>query len=236
MLWPDLSTRNRQEEWMDRPDVDPGELARSLKYIRCVNRYLGYSRATVRQLEEFSKNWPPGHTIRVIDFATGSADTPLAILRWADRRGLSVRVVGLDLHPRTASIAGAARRQRSGLSVVRGDALCAPFADHSFDYAICGLFLHHLDDADAVRALREMDRVARRGIIAGDLARSPRAYAWIWLLTLGAGAMVRHDARVSVEQAFTRREMLSLRDRAGLAYLRYVPHFAHHGALVGEKG
>jgi ubiquinone/menaquinone biosynthesis C-methylase UbiE len=114
-------------------------------------------------------------------------------------------------------------------------ALCLPFESGSFDYAITGLFLHHLSDEQAVNVLQAMDRVSRRGMIVGDLIRNRRAYAWINLLTLWANPMVRHDARVSVAQAFSRAEAETLRDRAGLRYLRYTRHMAHRFTLAGEK-
>jgi hypothetical protein len=47
--------------------------------------------------------------------------------------------------------------------------------------------------------------------------------------------MVRHDAPVSVAQAFTRGEAEAFVDRAGLHYLRYKRHAAHRFTLAGEK-
>ncbi len=97
------------------------------------------------------------------------------------------------------------------------------------------MFLHHLPEAAAVAALREMGRVARRGVVVSDLLRNRRAYAWISLFTLAAGEMVRHDARGSVAGAFTPAELLALRDRAGLGYLRPTRHFGHRLVLAGER-
>jgi ubiquinone/menaquinone biosynthesis C-methylase UbiE len=228
-------------EWMDAADADPAELRRSLAFIRRVNSLLGYTRSTLHHLDRFSRRWRAGETIRILDVATGSGDIPLAILRWAGRRGFDVRVVGLDLHAATArEAAGAARAAGDAvepfhLRIVLGDALRLPFADGSFDYVLSAMFLHHLDDADAARVLREIARVARRGIIVADLLRHRRAYAWISLFTLFAGPMVRHDARVSVAQAFTRAEVLRLADAAGLGYARYHRHFGHRFVLAGEK-
>jgi hypothetical protein len=47
--------------------------------------------------------------------------------------------------------------------------------------------------------------------------------------------MVRHDARLSVAQAFSRDEMLAMRDLAGVGYARYFQHFGHRFVLAGEK-
>ena len=219
---------------MDAPDADPVLLEKSLRFIRRINRLLRYTRATLSHLKRFSRRWKRGETIRILDVATGSADIPRAILDWAGRHGFDVRVVGIDLHAATITRA-ASEESNPSLRMVRADATALPFADGSFDYAITNMFLHHLDEAQVVTVLREMDRVSRRGILAADLIRNRRAYAWIVLLTLGANPMVKHDARVSVAQAFTKEEVLQLRDRAGVCYTSFHRHLAHRFVLAGEK-
>ena len=219
---------------MDAPDADPRLVNQSLRFLRRVNGLLGYTRATLWHLERFSRSWRPGERVRIIDFATGSGDVPRAILRWAERREFDVRVVGVDLHAASARAALAAAPDPR-LRIVRADVLRLPFGDGSFDYATTSLFLHHLDDADAVRVLAAMARVARRGIVAGDLLRRRRAYAWIRLLSLFANPMVKHDGPASVAQAFTREEVLALRDAAGVGFARYHEHFGHRFVLAGQK-
>jgi ubiquinone/menaquinone biosynthesis C-methylase UbiE len=220
---------------MDRPDADPAMLARSLRFIRTINAALGYTRATLRHLERFSRTWRRGETIRVIDFATGSADVPRAVLRWADARGFDVRVVGVELHAETARTAARASTHDRRFTIVQADVLDLPFGDGSFDYALTSMFLHHLPDDHVVRVMQSMSRVARRGIIAADLIRNRRAYAWITLFTLVANPMLRHDARVSVRQGFTRGEILALRDRAGIGFARFYRHFGHRFVLAGQR-
>lgn len=220
---------------MDGDDVSPADLRRSLHFIERVNGALGYTRATLRHLERFSRSWRAGQRIDLIDLATGSADIPMAILRWADRKGLDVHIVGIDRHPQTARIAAARSAEHPKLRIVQADALDPPFEARSFDYALCAMFLHHLDTADAEHVLRNMDKLARRGIIAADLLRNRRAYLWIRLLTALSDPMVRHDAAASVRQSFTRREVLQLKVAAGLDYATYHRHFAHRWTLAGQK-
>jgi ubiquinone/menaquinone biosynthesis C-methylase UbiE len=229
-----LARRQREEEWIDAPDADPKLLRKSLSYIRWINRLLGYTRATISHLDRFSRHWKPGETLRILDVATGSADIPRAILNWADKKSFDVRIVGIDLHPGTVSEAAESLHD-SRFTVFQADALELPFADDSFDYAITNMFLHHLDDDQIVSVLKNMARVARRGIIAADLVRNRRAYFWIKLFTLLANPMVKHDAPVSVAQAFTRAEVLTLRDRAGVGFASYYSHFGHRFVLAGEK-
>ena len=220
---------------MDGPGVDPAQLRRSLRFIRRVNTLLGYTRATLWHLDRFSVRWRPGERITIIDFATGSADIPRAILRWATKRNFDVHIVGVDRHPVTAAHAAETGAPDPRLQIVQADVLNLPFAPGSFDYALTAMFLHHLDDAVVVRVLRAMGTVARRGVIAADLLRHRRAYAWISAFTLLANPMVKHDARVSVAQAFTKSEILDLRDRAEISFARYHRHFGHRFVLAGER-
>jgi SAM-dependent methyltransferase len=226
--------RHREEEWMDRPDVDPSDLRRSLAFIQQVNRFFGYSRAMVGHLERFSRNWKSGERIEIVDLATGSADIPRAILRWAGARGFDVHIVGLDLHDETLKSAGE-QSSDPRLTLVRGDALNPPFEKRSFDYALTAMFLHHLDDEPAVRVMTNLNWLARRGVVAADLLRHRRAYVWIRLLTLPLNSMVRHDAAVSVAQAFSKEEVLRMQLLAGLDFTTYYRHFGYRWTLAGER-
>lgn len=230
-----LARRRREAEWMDEDGVDSRELNRSLRFIRQANALFGYTRATLSHLERFSRGWKPGERIEIVDLATGSADVPLAIVRWAERRGFDVRVVGVDRHAKTVDAARQATIDEPRIRIVQGDALKLSFGAGSFDYVLCSMFLHHLSDAEAETVLRTMGALARRGIIAADLLRRRRAYLWIWLFTIFANPIVRHDARVSVRQAFSKPEVLALRARAGLAFTAYHKHFGHRFVLAGEK-
>jgi ubiquinone/menaquinone biosynthesis C-methylase UbiE len=231
-----LSERRRRAEWMDEPGADPGELRRSLAFIRKVNRLLGYTRATIWHLERFSRNWRPGERIDIIDLATGSADIPRAILRWADKKGFDVHIVAVDLHDLTAREARAVSPiVDPRLRIVRADVFDLPFPAQSFDYALTAMFLHHLDDEQIVAVLRTMNSLARRGVIVADLLRHYRAYAWIGLLTAFSTPMVRHDAKVSVAQALRKKEVQNLRDAGGLFFARYYRHFGHRFVLAGER-
>ncbi len=228
-----LLHRRRVDEWMDAPDADPEHLRLSLRYLRRINGLLRYNAAVLGHLARFSRGWGPGEMVTMLDVATGSADLPRAARAWGERRGFDLRPIGLDRHEMTADLA--VDSAADSVPIVRGDALALPFADASVDYLTCNLFLHHLEEADAVAALAEMARVARRGVVVCDLLRRRRAYAWITLLSLTANPMVRHDARASVAGAFNEPEARHLRDAAGLTFTAYREHFAHRFSLAGEK-
>jgi hypothetical protein len=84
--------------------------------------------------------------------------------------------------------------------------------------------------------VRIMDRIARRGIIWNDLVRSHLAAAGIRVLTARAAPIVRHDARVSVTNGFTKGEVLDFARRLDLRYCVYgASLLAQRFTLAGEK-
>jgi 2-polyprenyl-3-methyl-5-hydroxy-6-metoxy-1,4-benzoquinol methylase len=96
------------------------------------------------------------------------------------------------------------------------NALDLPFADHSVDVVMCSQVLHHFDDPDASRMLREMNRVARVRVVVSDLRRSWLAAAGLWIASfpLRFHAVSRHDGVVSVMRGFTPRELADTVQRA----------------------
>ncbi len=126
--------RRRSEEWMDAPEVAPSDLRASLAFIERVNRWLGYARTTIQYLESFSRGWPTGAPIRLLDVASGSADIPRAILAWCDRARPDIRlsITAADLHPVTLEIARS-RSSDTRITFVRADAMRLPFLGGAYD-------------------------------------------------------------------------------------------------------
>ena len=79
-----------------------------------------------------------------------------------------------------------------------------PFSDASFDFAISSLFFHHLTDEQIVIALREMNRVARRGVFVIDLHRHPAAYFLykLFCTAFRISPLVRQDGALSIRKGF----------------------------------
>jgi 2-polyprenyl-3-methyl-5-hydroxy-6-metoxy-1,4-benzoquinol methylase len=224
-------------ELMDDPAAHRDELARSLAYIRGVNRLLGGTRGLLRHLHRWSQRWPKNRPITLLDIGTGSADIPLAARTWADQRGFDLHITAVDLHPTTLDLAREHVAGREGITLVQEDArrLTDRFDPGSFDYAHAGLFLHHLPFIEVLTVLRIMDRLARAGIVWNDLVRSRLSLRVAELLLIGQPNMVRHDARASIRAGFTRAEVLDFAARTGIDYGRYRRLLFHRFTFAGEK-
>lgn len=228
--------RRNRPELMDQPAVPEAELAADLRNLAWINALLG-GIAVVRAHLPPARKGQEGEQrtpLTVLDVATGGGDIP----RWLARRekGRILLLAG-DLHPQMLDLA---RRWSRGLPIrfLRLDARRLPFRDRSVDVVLCSLMLHHLTEADAAGALRELARVVRRRLIVNDLRRSRVAYCLIWLITrFSRNRLTRYDSPVSVERAFTPGELTALAREAGLegtGRVRIYRHLYYRMALVYE--
>lgn len=202
--------------------MSPAQLRRVHRDLRWVNRWLGGHAATGAVLDPL---FEAAERLRILDVGTGGGDVPVHLLRRGAARDCRVEVVGLDADPTAVSAAQSrldgrlGAEERGRIRIVEGDARSLPFADGAFDVSTATLVLHHFRGPAARAVLREMDRVARLGIVVNDLHRHRLAYAGILLLTrlLGMDPMVQADAPLSVRRGFRRPDLAALAQRAGLA-------------------
>ena len=110
-----------------------------------------------------------------------------------------------------------------------------PFKAGAFDYVSCGLFFHHLTDAQIVAALKSFDRLATRGIVVNDLVRSRRALIWTWLFTWPFHPILHHDGPLSIRRALKPGEMKQLAFGRRASVADCGRHFGHRMTLAGEK-
>jgi SAM-dependent methyltransferase len=197
--------RRRGIELLDDPAVDPALAARALQDIARSNVWFGGANAVIAELV------PALYSVRdrtspltLLDVGTGSGDIPELARRVAERNGVKLVTMGLEVTPALA----AASRPRSG-DAIAGSALALPFADRSIDVVTCSQVLHHFEAADGARLLAELNRVARVRVIVADLRRAWAAAIGFWFAShaLGFHAVTRHDGVVSVLRGFRTHEL-----------------------------
>jgi ubiquinone/menaquinone biosynthesis C-methylase UbiE len=187
-----------------------------LRDIARVNRLLGVHRMMLKLFAAFIR--PGDRVVSMVDVATGQGDLPRLYVRWAAARGIHLEAVAIDNHPITAAVARDSSHRVPQIHVVVGEAQALPLADASVDLAVLTTSLHHLELPEAVRAIRELDRVSRRGFIVTDLVRSWGAYvgARLLALTVLRHPIARADGPLSVLRAYTTAEAHNLVRLAGV--------------------
>jgi 2-polyprenyl-3-methyl-5-hydroxy-6-metoxy-1,4-benzoquinol methylase len=222
-------------ELMDRPDVDPRELSRTLEDLAWINRWLGGTRLVLDHLDSLSPNLPT--PIRILDVATGYADVPRAIARWGRRHGLPIRIEAIDAHPQILELAQHASQGYPEVHIRHGDALDLPYPDGGFEVVLASLILHHTEGEAQARLLRELYRVARVAVVVNDLRRGrwPFLVTWASLRLVSRSRLIHHDGGVSVRRGFLAGELFALAREAGWARARVSRHAFFRLALIGEK-
>jgi ubiquinone/menaquinone biosynthesis C-methylase UbiE len=204
-------------ELLDRPGNSDREIRENLRDLERLNRLFGGARAVLAPLHRWLGH-PAEGPFRILDIGTGAADIPRAICRWARRRRIALRVEAVDRNEQVLAAAAEWTAAYPEIRLRRAEVPPLPCPDRSFDCAVASQVLHHLSWAEAVSLLREMGRVARRGIIVSDVARSRRARV---LAALGArllcrSRLTRHDAPLSIRCAFGPEEVRAMAKEAGL--------------------
>ncbi|OXM16511.1 methyltransferase domain-containing protein [Paenibacillus herberti] len=229
--------RHHEKEWLDEEGAaTPSELEESLREVWAVNRYLGGNPPLLRHLGRMLGRASQGSDLlKVLDVATGLADQPLEVHRWAASKGWKVQVTGVEISPSIAELAQRRTAHNAAITIEVGDGRKLPYEDGSFDVAFSNLALHHMSDEDAVAMLSEMQRVSRHGWVVTDLERSRTAYGFARLLALAVwrSPVTRHDGPLSVRRSYTAVEARALLEQAGLK-ARVRRHFPYRIALFSD--
>lgn len=218
--------RSTATELLDEATHNAEELAANLRDIRRVNLLLGGTSVVLRHLPKLLAQVPAGRPARILDLGTGSADIPIAIARWAAKRGVDVSIVASDISEEILAIARTHIREEPGIALTRYDARSVPLPGDTFDIVLCSLSLHHFPPEEAVAVMREMDRLGREGFILNDLSRSRLGYvaAWVAARLTTRNRLTRNDAPLSVRRAYTREEVRELLRHAGISNTTVTMH------------
>jgi 2-polyprenyl-3-methyl-5-hydroxy-6-metoxy-1,4-benzoquinol methylase len=228
---------SRQAELMDDPSLATADHLHALSALARINAFSGTAgqlAAAIQRLTADSR--PPDRPLEVVDIACGGGDVTMALARRLARltkkRGRAVPkkldtcVTGIDVSPRavdhaTAKAAQAPITPGAEVAFAVRDVVADGCPD--CDVAVSSLFLHHLDDPDALRVLEALAAAARIGVVVSDLLRSRAGLvlAMVGTTVLSRSRVARVDGPLSVRAARTLSEYRDLFDRAGL-----------HGAVI----
>src|ERR1700748_1752842 len=139
----DLSRRSAEPEWLDGADASPDELALVLRDLARFNGAMLGHWPVIDWLRTATKNLPKERTLILVDVGCGYGDLLRAVRRWARKRGLTIRLIGLDLNPETIRIAQAVTDDADEIGYCVLDVFdFAPAVP--IDFVISSLVTHHM--------------------------------------------------------------------------------------------
>jgi ubiquinone/menaquinone biosynthesis C-methylase UbiE len=228
--------RSYELENIDKGTYTPEEYEGCIVELQRVNEWLGDAKALRGSLlKEIERQGL--RSFSILDVGAGSGELLRVVARWARETDRTPSLIGLELNQRSAQAILEQSAEFSEITSVQGSGLALPFPDAAVDYVMSSLTLHHFDDEGAVNLLREMGRVARRGIFVIDLHRNPMAY--FFYTTLGHiilhNRLLREDGALSILKSFTPDELEQLGRQAGLNHATVEKHFPSRLVLSAGK-
>jgi SAM-dependent methyltransferase len=222
------------DELLDGALDDPAALATNLRDLSRINRLTGGTRLSERAIAALADR---GEVATILDVGTGGADIPMTLLARAGSAGRPLTITATDSRAEVLAAARVARpaiQRVPGLELALADGRGLAYTDGAFDVAHASLVVHHLEPEEAVVFLRELRRVARRGIVVNDLIRGRLFWIGGWLLVraIGTGRYARHDGPLSVRRAYTRSELADLVSAAGLTEVATFAGIAGHRVAI----
>ena len=210
--------RSNEEEIMDDLTSSGEVIDQTLKELDEINRKLGGNNVTIDGLKKLLAKNPPLRRLTIADIGCGGGDILIEIARWAEKRRLSIDLIGIDANPHIIEFA---KRNAAGFPQIKFasvDVFSDAFQEQSFDIIISSLFTHHFSDDALITLFRNLKRQARFGVIINDLHRHWLAYYSIKIIVkfLSKSPMVQHDGPVSVLRAFKKKELINLLRKAGI--------------------
>jgi SAM-dependent methyltransferase len=182
-----------------------------LRSLRRINRWLLGYRPTLAWLDGLPRD--SREPIHIVDVGSGGGDLRREIAKWCRKRGIAVKLTGIDLNPHVTRAATTATSTNPGISWATGDAMHYP-SERKVDVVVSSLRTHHLENEEIVALLRWLEATVRIGWFLNDLERSAwslRMFRWVrWY------PMVRHDGPVSFRRAFRRDDCSRLRAAAAI--------------------
>jgi ubiquinone/menaquinone biosynthesis C-methylase UbiE len=223
--------RSHKLERLDIGDYTSEEYRRWQREMRLIHAVFGEAHALENSLVKDARAKGLSY-VSVVDIGAGTGNILRLIKkRLSDRDVLAIAAETSDDALRIVET----ERRETGILPVKCSGLELPFDDHSVDYVICTLVLHHLSNDDAVKLIGEMCRVARRRFYAIDLNRHPVGYyGWRAISSVLFQRFTREDGALSILRSFTADELLALAKKAGVSEAKVEHSPANRLVLSGR--
>jgi hypothetical protein len=206
-----MMKRDLQAEWLDELPADDARAVRSRRDLRRINAVMGNARLMARAVREAAPRARPPR--RIVDLGAGDGDF---LLRWVRRMpplAPGTEILLVDRHDavdvRVVAALSACRLRPRQVQADGFEWLRAQPAEAG-TWVLANLFLHHFT-AERLREL--LSAIAEKAELF--CACEPRRHWWPlatsrMLGLIGANAVTRHDAAVSVRAGFKGKELSAL--------------------------
>ena len=204
----DTTHRSAEIEIMDDLEMSGELLISSLDQLARINKWLGGNKITIQGLKSILQNHPKNKTISIVDLGCGNGDMLRRVATFGKKNGYKFQLLGIDANQATIDYAIQLSAGFPEISYKKEDVLSKEFERHTYDIAMCTLFLHHFEDPVALDLIQTLLDNSKMGVVVNDLHRHKLAYYLFNMLTsVISNHMTREDGLTSILKAFKRKDL-----------------------------
>jgi 2-polyprenyl-3-methyl-5-hydroxy-6-metoxy-1,4-benzoquinol methylase len=168
--------RTRDSEVMDDFELKGEELAKTLRDLDKVNKWLGGNQITLKGIKKIISKTSPGKPVRIVDVGCGNGMMLRQVAEYGRKNNVNLELLGIDANPYAIEIAEGLAKDYPEIKFEAINIFSTSFAEKKYDIVLCTLTLHHFEDTKIEQLLKVFLESARLGIVINDLQRSRAAY------------------------------------------------------------
>ncbi|WP_454191608.1 methyltransferase domain-containing protein [Paenibacillus sp. Marseille-Q7038] len=220
-IFRNLSTRAKEDELMDDFSLGGEELSEALQHLRRLNKIFGASGPTCYGVEKLWTEMGRPSELTLLDVGAGSGDVNRKLLKWADSKGIEMKITLVDLTEEACEEARFYFQDEKRVHVIRADVKSLP--EGYADIVTGSQFVHHFEGQELVEIVSHMLKSSKFGVVINDIHRHPVPYTAVWLTTriISRNRYIRHDGPLSVAKGFTHKDWSDLKSKLNHKTMTY---------------
>jgi len=211
-----LKHRSQEKEQMDNFDLSGDKLHQTLNGLSVINQYFGNTNSTFKAVKkEIIKANKP---LTIIDLGCGGGDNLRVIAKWIFEKNQAINLIGIDGNQNILDYAVDKNSPQIQIEYLQADILSDSFEIPKCDILISSHFVYHFSDEGLIQFLQKVKKNVNLKIIFSELQRSSIAY---FLFKIGGiflpfSKMVKQDGLLAIQRAFTKKELITIFQKAGI--------------------
>ncbi|WP_425456970.1 methyltransferase domain-containing protein [Cohnella terricola] len=206
---------------MDDFSVGGESLLEAFRHLSRLNRIFGAQNPILYGIKYLWKHAGKPKDFTILDIGSGSGDINLSVLKWADKRGVKLKIVLTDVTEEARTEAERLFRTDSRVDFVRQD-LFRP-TELRADIVTASQFVHHFPSGQLPSIVNRMLSLSRIGVVINDIHRHWIPWTAVWIATriVSRNPYIRHDGPLSVARGFRGEDFRRLSRQLGNTDMTY---------------
>jgi 2-polyprenyl-3-methyl-5-hydroxy-6-metoxy-1,4-benzoquinol methylase len=196
--------RSYKKELLDSNIIPFDDIKKNMEELNFINTWLGGHAITIKGLQNLIND---KKEITVCEIGCGGGDNLVAIVKWCNKKNISIRCIGIDIKEECIAFARQNKLLNNYANWIASDYSKVQF-EKKPDIIFSSLFCHHFTEEELTKQLQWMRENCTTGFFINDLQRNMIAYYSILILTklFSNSYLVKNDAPLSVARGLIKKE------------------------------